>query len=365
MPSDSRTPNPEREQTDDSLRIERQQADAGLAEKLSAIECAADAVIEKARARADDVIARERAKVDRQSASVPAGRQRLEVEKERRLADEVVREERADADEALRTERAQDSVLLAAQRDDTDKDLSHERARSDNAVATRDDFLGFVSHDLRNMLGTIIGSATLIAQAEGGSGEPGREQVRAHALRIQRSGARMTRLVGDLVDVASIEAGALAVTPQLGDPALVVTEAVETLQAHAAAAGVSVIAEVASTSLLVRLDAPRILQVLANLLGNALKFTPAGGRVVVRVERVDDDVRFSVRDTGIGIAAHHQDLVFERFRQVAKDDRRGVGLGLYISKCIVEGHGGRIWVESRRGQGSTFSFTLPAPPPRP
>jgi signal transduction histidine kinase len=209
------------------------------------------------------------------------------------------------------------------------------------------------------MLATIIGAATLIAQAERGQKQHDGEQVLAQALRIQRSGARMTRLVGDLVDVASIDAGSLAVTPQLGDPGLVVAEAVETLQAHAAASGVSVVAEIATTSLLVRLDAARILQVLANLLGNALKFTPQGGSVVVRVERHGEDVLFSVRDTGIGIVPHHLDVVFQRFRQVAKDDRRGVGLGLYISKCIVEGHGGRIWVESRTGEGSTFSFTVP------
>jgi signal transduction histidine kinase len=106
-------------------------------------------------------------------------------------------------------------------------------------------------------------------------------------------------------------------------------------------------------------DAARVFQVLANLLSNAFKFTPPNGQVVVRVERVDDAVRFGVCDTGAGIAPEKLREIFERFHQLDSHDRRGVGLGLYISKSIVRGHGGRIWVESEVGEGSTFYFTLP------
>ena len=98
---------------------------------------------------------------------------------------------------------------------------------------------------------------------------------------------------------------------------------------------------------------------LVNLLGNAIKFTQSGGAVVVRLERAAEELRFSVRDTGMGIAADKLGEVFERFSQLKADDRRGVGLGLYISKSIVKRHGGRIGVESRLGEGSTFWFTLP------
>jgi signal transduction histidine kinase len=117
-------------------------------------------------------------------------------------------------------------------------------------------------------------------------------------------------------------------------------------------------------------DPARMLQVLTNLLSNAIKFTPPGGRVVVRLERIADDLRFAVSDTGVGIPKDNLETVFERFRQVKANDRRGVGLGLYISKCIVQGHGGKIWAESKLGGGSTFCFTLPihlstgAPPSR-
>jgi signal transduction histidine kinase len=352
---------PEREQTDESLRVERRKADDVLADKLSAIEEAADEVIEKARARADEVLAAGRAKVDRQSArSGGLASSPKALEKERGLEDRVVREERADADEILRVERVQGAALLTTERDETDKDLSLERSRSDDAVATRDEFLGVVSHDLRNLLGAVVGFAGLIVKAELGEIEHQSEQVLAHARRIQRSGSRMNRLIGDLVDVASIEAGALAVTPQLGDPSQVVSEAVDTFQAHAAANGVSLVAEgVAESSAPAELDHARILQVLANLVGNAIKFTPAGGSVVVHFERTEEEMRFAVRDTGSGIRVDDLESIFDRFHQVERRDGRGVGLGLYISKCIVQGHGGHIWAESRSGEGSTFRFTLP------
>jgi len=110
-----------------------------------------------------------------------------------------------------------------------------------------------------------------------------------------------------------------------------------------------------------QLDGGRILQVLANLVSNAIKFTPAGGRVSIRVVADRNDIQFSVSDTGIGIPDQALSAVFERFRQLSKD-RRGLGLGLHISKCIVEAHGGRMWAESVVGVGSTFHFVLPASP---
>ncbi|MDP9001159.1 MAG: HAMP domain-containing histidine kinase [Myxococcota bacterium] len=273
------------------------------------------------------------------------------------LEDEAIREERADADDVLRTDRAEHVALLSPERDETDKDLFSERVRSDHAVATRDEFLGIVSHDLRNMLSAMVGFAGLIATAE--SRENHGEEVRGYVRRIRRSAAQMTRLIGDLVDVASIEAGVLAVTREVGDPTPVVTEAVDTFRAQAASSGVSLAIEVVRPASLVAFDPARILQVLANLLGNAIKFTPPNGKVVVSLTPIADEVCFAVRDTGVGIPADQLKAVFERFRQVTTNDRRGVGLGLYISKCIVQGHGGRIWAESTLGEGSCFSFTLP------
>jgi signal transduction histidine kinase len=348
----------EREQTDESLRVERERSDQAVGEELTAIDEAADVVISLARARADAVLAAARAKTDRQAATSPESATSPQVlKKERVREDRALRDERAEADEALRDERAEKVTLLTVEREETDKDLLSERARSDDAIATRDDFLGIVSHDLQNMLTSMVGFAALIEHEV--SRDDHVDKVRVHAQRILRSGARMNRLIGDLVDVASIEAGTLAMTPEVEDPTHVVTEALDSFQAQAAASGISLVAEIVPPPPPALFDPARILQVLTNLLGNAIKFTPLHGAVSVRVERVGTEVRFAVSDTGAGIAANKLEAVFERFVQLARNDRRGVGLGLYISRCIVEAHGGRIWAESTIGKGSTFCFTLP------
>jgi signal transduction histidine kinase len=353
MPIEHKTP--ERAQTDESLRVEREKADANLGDMQAAIDETADVIIEKARARADHVLAAARAKSDLQLGPSNARSAKV-LEKEREREDNALRKERACADETLRAERAE-HALPSAEREETDKDLSHERARSDGAVTARDAFLGIVSHDLRNMLAGMVGFASLIAKGVSRDDYDG--QIAAYAERIQRTGARMSRLVGDLVDVASIEAGVLAVRREVADPALVVTEAVDDFQAQAAGREISLTAEVVPPLPVVSFDPARILQVLANLLGNAIKFTPPDGKVIVSVECVAKELRFSVADTGQGIPRDKLEAVFDRFLQVIENDRRGVGLGLYISKCIVQGHGGRIWAESAPGEGTTFCFTLP------
>jgi signal transduction histidine kinase len=209
------------------------------------------------------------------------------------------------------------------------------------------------------MLSAMIGFAGLIVKET--SHDSHEDKVVMYARRIQQSGARMNRLIGDLVDVASIEAGRLTATLEAADPAHVTIEAVETFGPQATAGGVSLVTEIVGPLSLASFDPARILQVLTNLLSNAVKFTPPDGTVVVRVEQVGDDTCFAVKDSGAGIPGDKLEAVFARFLQVAKDDRRGLGLGLYISKCIVQGHGGRIWAESTVGEGSTFRFTLPNP----
>ena len=357
MPPEDQPPRLEREQTDESLRAEREKADQTLEDGGSAIDETADAVIGRARSRADDVLAAARATMDRQSSASASGAVIPKILRiERMREDQALQEERANADEILREERAEHVAMLSREREETDKDLSHERELSDDALATRDEFLGIVSHDLRNMLNAMVGSAALIEK--GASQKDLVDQVVTHARRIQRAGARMNRLIGDLVDLASIEAGVLTVTREVGDPATVAIEAVDTFHAQAAAAGVSLAAEIVPPPSLAAFDSARILQVLTNLLSNAIKFT-AHGKIVVRVEPCGDEIRVAVSDTGVGIASEKLEAVFVRFLQVTENDRRGVGLGLYISKAIVQGHGGRIWAESTIGKGSTFSFTLP------
>jgi signal transduction histidine kinase len=344
----------EREQTDESLRVERERADRTLEDDLAVADETADTVISRARAVADALLAAARSKTD-QAATGELPSDTLKTA--RALEDQVVQRERVTADGVLRDERAVHIALLSHERDATDHDLSHERARSDKALAMRDEFMGIVSHDLLNLLNAIVGVSSLIEKEV--AEENHVERVATHARRVQRSGARMRRLVGDLVDVASIEAGMLAVTRTLGDPSDVVMEAVETFQAQGLGNGITILAEIVPPLARAAFDPARILQVLCNLLSNAIKFTAVQGTVVVHVEHVDDDIVFSVSDSGEGIPDDKLEVVFDRFVQLTKNDRRGVGLGLFISKCIVQGHGGRIWAENKAGRGSRFSFTLP------
>lgn len=169
----------------------------------------------------------------------------------------------------------------------------------------------------------------------------------------------MHRLVGDLVDAARIAAGGFEVKRELGDLSKVVAEAVEAFRDHAAERDVSLTVDIVQPLPLVQLDPARLLQVLVNLLSNALKFTPSGGKVAVQVEQVGADIRCAVMDSGPGVPADMLDAIFDRYRQVVKGDRRGLGLGLYITKHIVQGHGGRIWAQSEVGAGTTMALTLP------
>ncbi|HEV2853719.1 MAG TPA: ATP-binding protein [Thermoanaerobaculia bacterium] len=353
----------EREQTDESLRREREKTDSALAERQAAEEDS-DLVVRRARESADALLTEVRAKADELLESSPQVGTRATLAEERGLEDEALQEERASADEILRRERDENarvlSKLLPLEREKTDRFLLTERARSDVALSNRDNFLGLVSHDLRNLLGGIVMSAELLS-ARAPENEDGTQTLETTA-RIQRYAARMNRLIGDLIDVASIDAGKLAMTPVPSDAATLIAEAVDTFQAAASAKDISLQTEIVEGPLPAEFDHDRMLQVLANIIANAIKFTSRGGRIRVRGERAGDELRFSISDTGSGIPGNLLEAIFERFWQVGKDDRRGVGLGLYISRCIVEAHGGKIWAESTPGEGSRLCFTLPRSP---
>lgn len=350
------TKQPEREQTDDSLRSERAKTDAELDKKRAVIEEDSDAVLALARERADEVLRTARARADTVGAGSTAA-----VRGERNAADRALAEERSTETVQLNVERDERqralAELLRYERDETDKDLQFERMRTDTALITRDDFLAMASHDLRNLLGGVAVTTALMAQ-EAAPDEQGRKVVR-RAETIQRYTARMNRLIGDLLDVVSIDAGHLSVEPSPNDVTRLLSESVEAFQPAAAAQHVTLSVAEAPRLPRARFDYGRILQVLANLLANALKFTGPGGRIELRAAREGQQVRISVSDSGSGIPEDQLEVVFERFRQVNRSDRRGHGLGLHISRSIVEAHGGRIWAESTLGQGSTFHFTLP------
>lgn len=353
---------PERELTDKSLADERGKTDEQLAKRVSALEENADVVVASARDRADAVMTRARSKADDKRADSDTNDdEHSAIKAERRREDAALTEERNTADRTLEAERDERRraimALLALERTQTDSHLLGERESADQAIVSRDDFLAMVSHDLRNMLGGLALSAeSLLSIRELGNVGA---VIRRDAQRVQRYTARMSRLVGDLLDLSSIEAGHLAVVPKRHVATDLLRETQDVFEPIASAKNISIRMEVKAGSLLARYDHERLLQVLANLVGNAIKFTPAGGRIDLLVEPVGSDIRFAVSDTGSGIPPDQMGVIFERFWQKTKQ-HSGLGLGLYISRCIVEAHGGRIWAESELGRGSTFYFTLRA-----
>ena len=355
---------PERQQTDESLRKERQKTDQALADRQTTVEEDADMVVHRARQNADAVlnVARDNADAVLNAAHDKADKQlNRAVIEARALEDEALRDERAYADESLRLERDAGAALarlLPLEREKTDRYLLTERARSDVALTNRDDFLGIVTHDLRDLLGGIVTSSALLSNRAAKTEEG--QQTLAETSRIERYAARMNRLIGDLLDVASIDAGKLAVNPLRGDWTGLIAEAVDTFKAAASAKAISLRTEFAGQPLLGKFDHDRMLQVLGNLLSNSIKFTAQGGAITFHGERVGEELRFCVSDTGTGIPENSLTSIFERFWQVGRTDRRGLGLGLYISRCIVEAHGGSIWAESKPGEGSRICFKLPA-----
>lgn len=355
----SLAPSVERTKTDDSLRAERINTDDALKGDIASAERNADDVVDHAREVADAVLSDARRKADHESLRPGRTAGAGAVVGERAKADRAVRGERATADDALDSDRKQHAdtlaTLLIHEREATDAYLLTERARSDDAVAHRDDFLGMVAHDVRNLLNLVVLNLELLRP---GDNEP-EPQVAAVASRIRRYAARMNRLIGDLVDVTSIDAGKLALVPLEGDARALVAEATEMFQPVALEKGVSLAVELPAGPLVAEFDHERMLQVLANLISNSVKFTPREGKVTVRVGAVPDMLQFCISDTGMGIPATMLEAIFERFWQVGKNDRKGMGLGLYISRCIVEAHGGRIWAESEAGKGCQLYFTLP------
>lgn len=363
MPGDDRKDRPEvsqREQTDKSLSVERERTDARIARKEAASQDEADQVVRVARHVADQVVqdARDHADVEQPSSAATEAR----VDRERARADVSLEDKRAKADAALREQRAERARyltdFLAVEREATDQDMSREREYADRLVSTRDEFLANVSHDIRSLLsGLALNTGLLLKYApEGLAGDP----MRKYASANQRLVARMNRMVNDLLDVTSIDAGSISLVAEQVDVNKILRDTLEAFAPMAAAKGITLEADAPARPFEAGMDGGRVLQVLANLVSNAIKFTPAGGRVSMGVRAEKNEIVFSVADTGIGIPSAELKSIFERFRQISRD-RHGLGLGLHISKSIIEAHGGRVWVESEPGSGSTFYFGLPQP----
>jgi len=222
----------------------------------------------------------------------------------------------------------------------------------------KSDFVATVSHDLRSPLAIISGYAALLSE-EGELDEP-QEFVQG----IRLGAAKMTALIDNLLDLGKIEAG-VGMEMKPCQPIAVINTAVESLREQAGAKEIVLQLDLPPELPLVQGNQVRLDQVVSNLVSNAIKFTPEGGMVTVSAREEKGEVGVEVKDTGIGIAPEDQVHLFEKFYRVSSEetsDIEGTGLGLAIVKSIVEGHGGRVWVESEPGQGSTFGFALPIAP---
>ena len=227
--------------------------------------------------------------------------------------------------------------------------------RAQKEARAREQLLGVVSHDLRTPLSVITMCARALEDRPGDAASS-LEAARA----IRESATLMHRLIEDLLDLAVIDVGRLPLKRRPEDPLLLLMRAVESFDRLARARQIALVTDVPDELPPVWADAGRVLQVLYNLLSNALKFTPTGGRIVVRAEARNDALHVVVHDTGDGIPAEQLPHVFDRFWRGEASKHHGAGLGLAIARGIVEAHGGRIWAESTPGEGATFHFTLPS-----
>ncbi|HWJ14486.1 MAG TPA: ATP-binding protein [Gemmatimonadaceae bacterium] len=242
-------------------------------------------------------------------------------------------------------------ALYRARGFDTEREQRHE---AELAARAREEVLGVVAHDLRNPIHLLGSTAELLADPKL------EENERPDLLQVSKRAVRqMDRLIGDLLDTARLQAGRFSLQLKDVKASRLLRQAEETFRQMAADKKIQFEVSVPAQDLTLRADEDRAAQVLGNLLGNAFKFTPAGGRVTLSVSRSDGDAQFHVADTGPGLSEEQIGRLFERFWQGRPGDRRGVGLGLTIARGIVEAHAGRMWVDSTPGNGSTFSFSLP------
>lgn len=377
----------QRAHTDASLDAERATTDSGeyRSETLARQEwddliehdrILADTRLLNRRDNADSMLARNRSA----SPSMADGR----VSQERRIADQGKKTEREEMDAHVQGERQRSDLLVNAERrkqalhhmqiegrrHDTDDHLSSERHDSDTVVVALDhtkdalalsedqqerygDVLGMVTHDLRSPLMVIASGAQAIAT------DPQDPSTRKVAQLMMQAAARMERLTADLLDAVRIQSGTMRITKQPQRVASLLIEVLKTYEPLFANRGLTFSVDMPTTDIVAAFDYDRIVQVLSNLLGNAMKFTPHGGTVTLRAQQRAQQVEFSLSNSGPGISPSDLPHIFERFWQIDNHARRGLGLGLYICKTILQGHGGTITAESELGNGTTIRFALP------
>jgi signal transduction histidine kinase len=371
-----------RDQTDQSLVDERDKTDEYLAEKIRAVEAQTSEAIRQIRVDADTARAQQRAAVDGHKDDGHAVLGKTPSP----LREEAVTQERVNEDRARARERFQKRLIAEAvcehERHETDGHLLDERDHVDSsgelashrlseeqhshevtkaALVTRDQYLAVVSHDLKNSL-VAVSLGTRLMRTGLSQIELDRGALLKQLDLIERSTAGMDRMVTDLLDVERMAQDKLSLTHERLELGALLQECADLFAPVVANHAFTLTIRQAAQPLYVEGDHDRLLQVLANLLGNALKFTPKGGSIELALDNRRTHAEISVRDNGPGVPTNAREQIFERFSQLKLRDRRGLGLGLFIAKWLVEAHQGRIWVTSEPGRGSTFTFTLPLLP---
>ncbi|MEX2490917.1 MAG: HAMP domain-containing sensor histidine kinase [Nitrospirales bacterium] len=356
-----------RGKTNQSLGEERVKTDELLEQNTQSVEEETDETIRRNRFAADKEVEKHRAEVDLEKEQRLDGTDTPPVVdslliQERERVDEVHTGERVEEDRARTQEQYQKQLFAEAnlknERKETDRNLLDERGHADSELITRDQFLAIVSHDLKNSILAI----QLVAR--GMRSGLSLDAVDTVSLLkkigfIEEAAAGMDQMISDLLDVERMTQNKLQLRPESVDLLVLLQECVDQFAPVVADKSFSMTIDASPGPIFADLDHDRILQVLSNLIGNSLKFTPNGGTIGLSARKQETDVEISVTDNGPGIPEQIQAQIFERFLQLHPNDHRGLGLGLFIAKWIVEAHKGCIRVASNPGKGCTFSFTLP------
>ncbi|MDD1945577.1 ATP-binding protein [Pseudomonas carnis] len=239
-----------------------------------------------------------------------------------------------------------------------ENDLSRQVLREQQAVRARDELVAVVSHDLRNPMTVISMLCGMMQKAFSSDGPHTSRRISSAIDTMQQAAGRMNVLLEDLLDTSKIEAGRYVVKPVALDVSQIFEEAYSLLAPLASEKGIDLSFNV-EPGLQIKADPERLFQVLSNLIGNAIKFTPRQGNIGISAMSAGEEIVFSVRDSGEGIAPDDLPHVFDRYWTQTENNPTGSGLGLYITQGIVKAHGGRIEAESKQGQGSEFRFTVP------
>ena len=362
-----------RRHTDESLVVERTKTNESISKSRDRTESQTDKNVESKRNAADRKTSDSRSNAD----SAQTEKDDIMLEEERSLSDRKIKHERTLADAAILKERSEirnsTTEFLKRERGNTDKNLKTERDQDDAnkdkmlksfsdevsnhlktkvSVSTRDELIAILSHDLRNPIGAISTSADLLHQE---IKEPSHKQL---VELITRNAKTALQLIQDIFEMENISQGKFELKLEKQNLYQLLQECVESFAHTAAAKNIALELIPADEIVEVLFDRGRLWQVISNILGNAIKFTPEGGKIVVDCKLTADEAHISIADNGVGIPADKLDEIFNRFSQIASKNRTGLGLGLYISKIFVEAQGGKIEVVSNPGKGSTFEIIL-------